>query len=555
MKPKILIVDDEPAIRRTFREIFEFEYYDVDTAEDGLDCMLKIKKSSYEYNVIILDIKMPKMDGLKALELIKSQKPHIPVIIISGHADIETATATIKKGAFDFVSKPPDIYKMTNIVKDAIEYNWAKYKNYRYVKNIGDSYSYIDVSSPEKFITPFYQYLVYFKEYLITTKGIALKITLNETSNGLRIIIHDERYLHKIQNWINEYLGFLQTEDIENEILFESETAKERKNMIFFDIKRQLNFFNDSINWIRAKEDINEVSEVNSGFENQIVDYSKVDQVELDTTSTTEYRIKIKKLIANGKTLEAIEKLINQALGSSRKDKLNQYILIQSELNKLIKDIGLGKITRDYEQAKTNEINNRLLNLIDNAELNSTKKKRINAKLITSENNDSKSDKPSNLTKNKNSDDKETKELTSYFESLTSYFKSKNLKSKLSILIVDTDKDNGNSFSLQLFLNKLENYISYSFFQETGSITNKINNTKIDLLILNPTLIDLQEVEILVDFIEKGGNKIQIIFVVPQNFNYSSIDYIKINNKITGIIFKPYSSYHLLKELAKVLPS
>jgi len=116
---KILIVDDEASIRKTLREILEFEKYKVDEAVDGLDCMVKLKQS--EYDVIIMDIKMPKMDGLEALERIQFLAPDTPTIMISGHANIDTAVNAVKRGAFDFISKPPDLNRMLITVRNAID--------------------------------------------------------------------------------------------------------------------------------------------------------------------------------------------------------------------------------------------------------------------------------------------------------------------------------------------------------------------------------------------------------------------------------------------------
>ena len=99
---KILIVDDEAAIRRTLREILEFEKFKVDEASDGLECMVKLKKDKYD--VIIMDIKMPKMDGMEALERVQLLAADTPVVMISGHGNIETAVEAVKKGAFDYIS-------------------------------------------------------------------------------------------------------------------------------------------------------------------------------------------------------------------------------------------------------------------------------------------------------------------------------------------------------------------------------------------------------------------------------------------------------------------
>lgn len=116
---KILIVDDEQSIRRTLKEILEFEKYIVDEAADGFDCLVKLKQEKYD--VIILDIKMPKLDGMDALDRIKELAPDIPVIMISGHATIDTAVESVKKGAFDFISKPPDLNRLLITIRNALD--------------------------------------------------------------------------------------------------------------------------------------------------------------------------------------------------------------------------------------------------------------------------------------------------------------------------------------------------------------------------------------------------------------------------------------------------
>ena len=116
---RILVVDDQQAIRKTLRDILEFEKYTVDEAVDGLDCMVKLKKAAYD--VVVMDIKMPKMDGMEALERVQMLAPDTPVIMISGHANIDTAVEAVKKGAFDFISKPPDLNRMLITVRNAMD--------------------------------------------------------------------------------------------------------------------------------------------------------------------------------------------------------------------------------------------------------------------------------------------------------------------------------------------------------------------------------------------------------------------------------------------------
>ena len=116
---KILIVDDDKSIRKTLRDILEFEKYDIDEAADGLECVVKIKQN--QYDVIILDVKMPRMDGMEAIDKIQDIHPELPVIMISGHGNIDTAVEAVKKGAFDFIQKPPDLNRLLITLRNALD--------------------------------------------------------------------------------------------------------------------------------------------------------------------------------------------------------------------------------------------------------------------------------------------------------------------------------------------------------------------------------------------------------------------------------------------------
>ncbi|MDR0803424.1 sigma-54 dependent transcriptional regulator [Fluviicola sp.] len=114
---KILIIDDERAIRRALREILEFEDFQVDEAENGAEGLEKAKNTLYD--IIFCDIKMPQMDGMEVLDALVSQKIDSPVIMISGHGNIETAVEAIKKGAFDFIEKPLDLNRILVTIRNA----------------------------------------------------------------------------------------------------------------------------------------------------------------------------------------------------------------------------------------------------------------------------------------------------------------------------------------------------------------------------------------------------------------------------------------------------
>ena len=115
----ILLIDDEASIRRTLKEILEFEKYQVLEAPDGYVAIEIFKKSPID--VVLLDIKMPKMDGLEVLDFLQEINPEIPVIMISGHGSSDTAVEAVKKGAFDYISKPPDLNRLLITLRNAQE--------------------------------------------------------------------------------------------------------------------------------------------------------------------------------------------------------------------------------------------------------------------------------------------------------------------------------------------------------------------------------------------------------------------------------------------------
>ena len=115
----ILLIDDEASIRRTLKEILEFEKYQVLEAPDGFSAIDVFKKSAID--IVLLDIKMPKMDGLEVLDFLQEINPEVPVIMISGHGNIDTAVEAVKKGAFDYISKPPDLNRLLITLRNAQE--------------------------------------------------------------------------------------------------------------------------------------------------------------------------------------------------------------------------------------------------------------------------------------------------------------------------------------------------------------------------------------------------------------------------------------------------
>jgi two-component system, NtrC family, nitrogen regulation response regulator NtrX len=145
---RILIVEDEAAIRRVLSKILseENENYQVEEAEDGLQALEKIKAA--DYDLVLCDIKMPKMDGEELLQEVKRIKPEIPMVMISGHGDMETAINTMRLGAFDYISKPPDLNRLLNTVRNALDKKQLVVENKILKKKVSKNYEMIGVSEP-----------------------------------------------------------------------------------------------------------------------------------------------------------------------------------------------------------------------------------------------------------------------------------------------------------------------------------------------------------------------------------------------------------------------
>lgn len=145
---KILIIEDEASIRRVLTRILseESEDYQVDEAEDGIQGLEKIKAS--DYDLVLCDIKMPKMDGEEVLEAVKKIKPEIPIVMISGHGDMETAINTMRLGAFDYISKPPDLNRLLNTVRNALDRKQLVVENKILKKKVSKNYEIVGNSEP-----------------------------------------------------------------------------------------------------------------------------------------------------------------------------------------------------------------------------------------------------------------------------------------------------------------------------------------------------------------------------------------------------------------------
>jgi two-component system nitrogen regulation response regulator NtrX len=143
---KILLIDDEKSIRKSLREILEFEKYKVEEAEDGSQGLAMA--SAENFDLILCDIKMPKLDGMELLNKLNEQNIDSPIVMMSGHGNIETAVEAVKKGAYDFLAKPIDLNRLLVTVRNAIERTGLVSETKTLKKKISKSYEMIGESKP-----------------------------------------------------------------------------------------------------------------------------------------------------------------------------------------------------------------------------------------------------------------------------------------------------------------------------------------------------------------------------------------------------------------------
>lgn len=145
---KILVIDDERSIRNALKDILEYEKYEIILAEDGISGLKELESATFD--LLLCDIKMPEMDGLEVLEKVKSDHPELPVIMITGHGDIDTAIEAIKKGAYDYIQKPLDLNRLLIAIRNGLDKKTLVTETKVLKKKVNSKYQMVGESEPIK---------------------------------------------------------------------------------------------------------------------------------------------------------------------------------------------------------------------------------------------------------------------------------------------------------------------------------------------------------------------------------------------------------------------
>lgn len=242
---KILVIDDEKSIRNTLKEILEYEGHEVQDAPDGLEGLKKIETEKFD--IILSDIKMPKMDGMELLDKILELQNETPIIMISGHGTIETAVEAIKKGAYDFISKPLDLNRMLITLRNALDRSSLVKETKTLKKKISKSNDMVGESEPIKKI----------KEMIARVAPTEARVLITgENGTGKELVA---RWIHEQSDRNTSPLVEVNCAAIPSELI-ESELFGHEKGAFTSAVKQRIGKFEQAHNGTLFMDEIGDMS-------------------------------------------------------------------------------------------------------------------------------------------------------------------------------------------------------------------------------------------------------------------------------------------------------
>ncbi|MEO6135653.1 MAG: sigma-54 dependent transcriptional regulator [Ginsengibacter sp.] len=337
MMPSILIIDDEKAIRKTLTEILGYEGYKIDEAADGLEGLKKFREKNYD--LVLCDIKMPKLDGLEFLEKAKEINSATPIIIISGHGNIETAVEAVKKGAFDYISKPPDLNRMLITLRNAMEKTTLVEETKVLKRKMGKVQDIIGESGP----------ILKIKDTIEKVAPTEARVLITgENGVGKELVA---RWIHEKSNRSNNAIVEVNCAAIPGELI-ESELFGHEKGSFTSAIKQRIGKFEQANGGTLFLDEIGDMSLNAQAKVLRALQEGKITRVGADKDINVDVRI----IAATNKDL--LKEVENKNFRLDLYHRLGVIILHVPSLNDRISDIPLlvdrflNDIANDYGQVK-----------------------------------------------------------------------------------------------------------------------------------------------------------------------------------------------------------
>lgn len=335
--PSILIIDDEKAIRKTLTEILGYEGYKIDEAADGLEGLKKFREKNYD--LVLCDIKMPKLDGLEFLEKAKEINSTTPIIIISGHGNIETAVEAVKKGAFDYISKPPDLNRMLITLRNAMEKTTLVEETKVLKRKMGKVQDIIGESAP----------ILKIKDTIEKVAPTEARVLITgENGVGKELVA---RWIHEKSNRSNNAIVEVNCAAIPGELI-ESELFGHEKGSFTSAIKQRIGKFEQANGGTLFLDEIGDMSLNAQAKVLRALQEGKITRVGADKDINVDVRI----IAATNKDL--LKEVENKNFRLDLYHRLGVIILHVPSLNDRISDVPLlvdrflNDIANDYGQVK-----------------------------------------------------------------------------------------------------------------------------------------------------------------------------------------------------------